>query len=201
MGAQPPGRAGGQRHVRGDNFGGDMANGPSSSSAGWKREPPQTAQSSGSSPSSSNSCAAARGLAPIVRHSSPPSRLSSFITSAGVASHSGGVGARRGLRAGRSRGEGTEIGSVCGISVTFDLCVVATCSGFTRVASIAATEIQRDTFGILIPEQGQRDALPAAASRCEELGSGAVLALFLRCWNDLGGAGWSWVWHEHKHKH
>ena len=118
-GAQPPGRAEGQRHTtRGDNFGGDMANGPSSSSAGWKREPPQTAQSStGSSPSSS-SCAAASGLAPIVFHSAPPSRLSSFITSAGVASHSGGVGARRGLcDVGRRCGEGTSIGSVCGLLV------------------------------------------------------------------------------------
>ena len=119
-----------------------MANGPSSSSAGWNTAPPQTVQSStGSSPSSS-SCAAASGLAPIVRHS--PSRVSIFIISAGPL-HSGGVGARRGLRAGRSRGEGTEIGSVCGISVAFDLCVVATCSGFTRVASIALHADTGDT--------------------------------------------------------
>ena len=110
---QPPGRAGGQRHARGDVFGGDMANGPSSSSAGWKREPPQTAQSSGSSPSSS-SFAAESGLLPIVRHS--PSRVSIFIISAGVASHRGGVGARRGLL-GRRCGEGTSIGSVCGLKV------------------------------------------------------------------------------------
>ena len=193
--AQPPGREAGQRHFRGDSFGGDIENGTSSSSASWKvrREPPQTAQSSGSSQSSS-SFAAASGLAPIVRHSSPPSRLSSFITSAGVASHSGGVGARRGLcDVGRRCGEGTSMGFVCGISVAFDSCVFATCSGFTRVASIAATEIQRDTFGILIPELGQRDALPAAVCCCEELGSGAVLTRFLRCWNDLGGAGWSWL--------
>ena len=144
---QPPGRAGGQRHVRGDSFGGDMAKGPSSSSsAGWsRREPPQTPQSSGSSQSSS-SFAAASGLAPIVRHSSPPSRLSSFITSAGVASHSGGVGARRGLRGvGRRCGEGTSMGFVCGISIAFDSCVFATCSGFTRVASIALHADTGDT--------------------------------------------------------
>ena len=115
-GDQPPGRAGGQRQTRGDVFGGDMANGPSSSSAGWKREPPQTAQSStGSTSPSSSSCAADSGLAPIVRHS--PSRVSIFIISAGPA-HSGGVGVRRGLRElGRRRGEGTSIGSVCGNSV------------------------------------------------------------------------------------
>ncbi len=119
---QPPGRAGGQRHTtRGDVFGGDMANGPSSSSAGWKRRTePQMAQSStGSSPSSS-SCAADSGLAPIVRHS--PSRVSIFIISAGPASH-GGVGARRGLRVGRRCGEGTSIGSVGGISVACGSCI------------------------------------------------------------------------------
>ena len=107
---QPPGRAGGQRHARGDSFGGDMANGPSSSSAGWKREPPQTAQSSTGSSPSSNMFAAESGLLPIVRHS--PSRVSIFIISAGVASHSGGVGGRRGLcDVGRRCGEGTSIGS------------------------------------------------------------------------------------------
>ena len=112
---QPPGRAGGQRHARGDSFGGDMANGPSSSSAGWKREPPQTVQSStGSSPSRS-SFAADSGLLPIVRHS--PSRVRIFIISAGVASHSGGVGARRGLL-GRRCGEGTiSRGAVWGLGV------------------------------------------------------------------------------------
>ena len=122
LGAQPPGRAGGQRHVRGDNFGGDMANGPSSSSAGWKREPPQTAQSStGSASPSSNSCAAASGLLPIVRHS--PSRVRIFIISAGVASHSGGVGARRGLL-GRRCGEGTiSRGAVCGLGVACGSCI------------------------------------------------------------------------------
>jgi hypothetical protein len=140
-GAQPPGRAEGQRHTtRGDNFGGDMANGPSSSSAGWKREPPQTAQSStGSSPSSS-SCAAASGLAPIVRHS--PSRVSIFIISAGPALHSGGVGARRGLRDGRPCGEGTSIGSVCGLSVACGSCPRAltegTCATGTGLAGRGA---------------------------------------------------------------
>ena len=135
---QPPGRAGGQRHARGDSFGGDMANGPSSSSAGWKREPPQTVQSStGSSPSRS-SFAADSGLLPIVRHS--PSRVSIFIISAGVASHSGGVGARRGLReVARRCGEGTSIGSVGGITFasgsrarasTEGTC--ASCTGFKR---------------------------------------------------------------------
>ena len=125
---QPPGRAGGQRHARGDVFGGDMANGPSSSSAGWKREPPQTAQSStGSSPSSS-SFAAASGLRPIVRHS--PSRVSIFIISAGVASHSGGVGARRGLReVARRCGEGTSIGSVGGIGVACRLGIIGISGG------------------------------------------------------------------------
>ena len=118
---QPPGRAGGQRHARGDSFGGDMANGPSSSSAGWKREPPQTVQSStGSSPSRS-SFAADSGLLPIVRHS--PSRVSIFIISAGVASHSGGVGARRGLL-GRRCGEGTiSRGAVCGLGVACGSCI------------------------------------------------------------------------------
>ena len=121
-GDQPPGRAGGQRQTRGDVFGGDMANGPSSSSAGWKREPPQTAQSStGSTSPSSSSCAADSGLAPIVRHS--PSRVSIFIISAGPL-HSGGVGARCGLRdVGRRCGEGTYIGSVCGISGACGLCI------------------------------------------------------------------------------
>ena len=123
---QPPGRTGGQRQTRGDNFGGDMANGPSSSSAGLKgRREPQTGQSS-SSPSS-NSFAADSGLLPIVRHS--PSRVSIFIISAGVASHSGGVGARRGLL-GRRCGEGTSIGSVGGISVACGSCMSG-CGGFT----------------------------------------------------------------------
>ena len=124
---QPPGRAGGQRHGRGDNFGGDMANGPSSSSAGRKgcREP-QTGQSS-SSPSS-NSFAAESGLLPIVRHS--PSRVSIFIISAGVASHSGGVGARRGLReVARRCGEGTSIGSVGGIGVACRLGIIGISGG------------------------------------------------------------------------
>ena len=119
-----------------------MANGPSSSSAGWKREPPQTAHSSGSSPSSSNSCAAASGLAPIVRHS--PSRVSIFIISAGPL-HSGGVGARRGLRAGRSRGEGTEIGSVGGISVACGSCISS--GGFSIARAPACGSVKGITCG------------------------------------------------------
>ena len=127
MDPQPPGRAGGQRHARGDSFGGDIANGPSSSSAGWKsRRELQTGQSS-SSPSSS-SFAALSGLLPIVRHS--PSRVRIFIISAGVASHSGGVGARRGLReVARRCGEGTSIGSVGGIGVACRLGIIGISGG------------------------------------------------------------------------